>query len=258
LCNIDSGRFPEKKRAGQRDIVYRIVKDIDFSKSMSKSNKKAILGIKDDLDLSYFTALKAEFDKKIEEKHKEKIYQEFFEKNPLLLTMFVGSPYIQLNNKAYVGGKSFDNAGGQYPDFLYKHKLTNNTFIIEIKCPDTPLLEKKYYRKTGVYLPSKELCGSVSQLITQKYQLETNIASLIKNAEDRNTEAYDVQGLVIIGLLENLGGDNIKARKRSFELFRNNQKNLRIMTYDECQEQLNCFLAQVKQNRGNGEDEDDT
>jgi hypothetical protein len=253
---VDNRRFPEKKRVGQRDIVYRIVKDTDFSKSISKSDKKAILGIKDELDLGYFTVLKADLDEKIEGKYKETIYQNFFEKNPLLLTIFVGSPYIQLNNKAYVGGKSFDNAGGQYPDFLYKHKLTNNNFIIEIKRPSAPLLEKKYYRKTGVYSPSKELSGAVSQFLTQKYQLETDIASLIKNNDDRDIEAYNVQGLVIIGLLDNLGSDNIKERKRSFELFRNNQKNLRIMTYDECQEQLDYFLAQINKNRRNRENDD--
>jgi hypothetical protein len=44
----------------------------------------------------------------------------------------------------YVGGKSFNNSNGQYPDFLQKHKITNNTFIIEIKTPKTPLLEKSH------------------------------------------------------------------------------------------------------------------
>jgi hypothetical protein len=252
LHNIDNRRFPEKKRVGQRDIIYRIVKDTDFSRSISESNKNALLGIKNDLDLGYFTALKAEFDKKIEGDYKEKIYQDFFEKNPLLLTIFVGSPYMRFNNKAYVGGKTFDNTGGQYPDFLYKNKLTNNSFIIEIKRPATPLLEEKPYRKTGIYSPSKELSGSVSQVLTQKYQLETDIASLIKNAEDRNIEAYNIQCLVIIGLFDNLDRDDTRNKKRSFELFRNNQKNLRIMTYDEGQEQLQCFLDQIKQNRKNG------
>jgi hypothetical protein len=169
-----------------------------------------------------------------------------------LLTIFAGSPYIRFNNRAYVGGKSFDNKDGQFPDFLYKHTLTNNNFIIEIKCPSTPLLEKVYYRKTGVYSSSKELSGAISQFLTQKYQLETDIASLIKDAEDRNIQAYNVQGLVIIGLLSNLENDNIEARKRSFELFRNNQKNLRILTYDECQEQLDYFLAQIIQNLKSG------
>ena len=171
--------------------------------------------------------------------------KKFFEENPLLLTLFIGSPYIQLNNRAFVGGKSFDNKNGQYPDFLYKNKITNNSFIVEIKCPKTLLLGKEPYRETGIYPPSRELSGSISQALTQKYQLDTDIASLIKNAEDRNIEAYNVQGFIIIGLLRSLAGESEKVKKRSFELFRNNQKNLRIITYDECQEQLNYFLQEI-------------
>jgi len=138
-----------------------------------------------------------------------------------------------------VGGKSFDNKNGQYPDFLQKHKITNNTFIVEIKTPQTLLIEKKPYRETGVYSASKDLSGAISQLLTQKYQLETDIASLMKNAEDRNVEAYNVQGLIIIGRLSDLDEKNMK---RSFELYRNNLKNLRIVTYDECLEQLKYFV----------------
>ena len=159
--------------------------------------------------------------------------------------MISGSPYVQFKNQAYVGGKSFDNLNGQYPDFLQKHKITNNTFIVEIKTPQTLLLEKNPYRKTGVYSASKNLSGSISQILTQKYQLETEIASLIKNAEDRDVEAYNVQGLIIIGRLSSL---EEKDMKRSFELFRNNQKNIRIITYDECLEQLKSFVDLLSQN----------
>ncbi|GHV00858.1 hypothetical protein FACS189483_11080 [Spirochaetia bacterium] len=256
LHNISSDLFPEKKKTGQRDIIYRIIKDTDFSKSMSGSNKRAILEIKNYIDSSYFAVLKKDFDKKVGDTQKEAVYQKFFEENPLLLTLFVGSPYIQFKNMAYVGGKSFDNKNGQYPDFLYRHKITNNNFIVEIKCPGTQLLEKTPYRKTGIYSPSVELSGAVSQVLTQKYQLETNIASMIKDAEDRNIEAYNVQGLIIIGLLSSLDGDEEKAKKRSFELFRNNQKNLRIMTYDECKEQLNYFVMETGKKYEDGQEND--
>jgi len=164
------------------------------------------------------------------------------------MTLFIGSPYIQLSNQAYVGGKSFYNKNGQYTDFLYKHKITNNSFIVEIKCPHTSLLNELPYRKPGVYSPSKELSGAVSQILAQKYEIETNIATLAHNTDDRNIDAYNVQGFIVVGLLDNLNGDNEKMKKRSFELFRNNQKNIRIMTYDECQEQLNNFLMLVDKN----------
>jgi hypothetical protein len=243
LHNIDNTRFPEKKRTPKKDIVYRLIKDFDFSKSVSDKNTNSLLKIKGKIDLDYFSALKIEFDKIAKGEHDEKVYQKLFEKFPLLLTLFSGSPYVLFQEQAYLGGKNFGNKNGVYTDFLYKNKLTNNSYIIEIKCPKTTLLEIKCYRET-VYSPSKDLSGAVSQVLTQKYELETKINSLKENTGDIDT--YNVQGLLIIGLLSSLNGENEKVKKRSFELFRNNQKNIRIMTYDECQELLNLFLDTSK------------
>ena len=240
--------FPKKQKIGQKDILYRIVKDNDFSK-MSKSDKTSLLTIKEEIDFSYISALKYDFDKLVEKNHKENIYQKFFEKNPLILTLFIGSPYVQFKNQAYVGGKSFDNSNGQYPDFLFKHNLTNNSCIIELKCPKTPLLESTPYRKTGVYSPSKDLTGAISQVLSQKYQLETNIATLKHNSEEKDVETFNVRGVIIIGLLSSFVGEHLIQKKRSFELFRHNQSNLRIITYDECQEQFNHFLQKIRGNR---------
>jgi len=238
LYDTNPSKYPELKRKPRKDLIYKILRTIDFKK-ISHNDKQSLSNLKDSADLSYLTVLTAEFEKILNESHIESTYQSFFEENPLLLTMFAGSPYVQFKNQAYIGGKSFNNTNGQYPDFLQKHKITNNTFIVELKTPQALLIDKKPYRDTGVYSTSKDLSGAISQLLTQKYQLETDIASLIKNAEDREVEAYNVQGLIIIGRLSSLSE---KDMKRSFELFRNNQKNLRIVTYDECLEQLNTFI----------------
>lgn len=236
---IDSKKFPSLKIPSRKDVIYRILRNTDYSK-ITNGDKNILSQLKDTTDLSYLTVLMKEFEEKIKGNHKESTYQSFFEQNPLLLTFFSGSPFVTFKNQAYVGGKSFDNSNGQYPDFLHKNKLTNNTFIIEIKTPNTALLDKTPYRNTGVYNPSKHLSGSITQLLTQKYQLETDISNLIKNAEDRNIEAYNVQSLLIIGNLSTLES---KEMIRSFELFRNNQSNLRIMTYDECLELLKTFIS---------------
>lgn len=244
LHGLNSERYPTLKREPQKDIIYKILKNTDFKK-ISQGDKQSLSKLKDNTDLSYLTILVTEFENKLRAKHTEATYQTFFEENPLLLTLISGSPYVQFKNQAYVGGKSFDNSNGQYPDFLQKHKITNNTFIIEIKTPHTNLLEKTPYRKTGVYVASKDLSGAISQLLTQKHRLETEIASLIMNSEDREVEAYNVQGLIIIGQLSEL---EEKDMKRSFELYRNNQKNLRVITYDECLEQLKFFISQLENN----------
>lgn len=245
LHDTNPEKYPELKRKPQKDVIYKMLKNTDFKK-MSQDDKQSLSTLKDTTDLSYLTILVAEFERIVRDRHQETAYQTFFEENPLLLTTIAGSPYVQFKNQAYVGGKSFDNSNGQYPDFLQKHKITNNVFIVEIKTPHTCLLEKTPYRKTGVYSASKDLSGAISQLLTQKYQLETDIASLIKNSDDREVEAYNVQGLIIIGKLSEL---KQKEMKRSFELFRNNQKNMRIITYDECFEQLNSFIELLSEKR---------
>ncbi|QYS88557.1 DUF4263 domain-containing protein [Flavobacterium columnare] len=241
---IDSEKFPNLKIPSRKDVIYKVLRNTDYSK-ITNGDKNTLSQLKDTTDLSYLTVLMNEFEEKIKGNHQESAYQLFFEQNPLLLTFFSGSPFVTFKNQAYVGGKSFDNSNGQYPDFLHKNKLTNNTFIIEIKTPTTSLLDKTPYRNTGVYNPSKNLSGSITQLLTQKYQLETDISNLIKNAEDRNIEAYNVQSLLIIGNLSTLKS---KDMIRSFELFRNNQSNLRIMTYDECLELLKTFTSLLSKN----------
>jgi hypothetical protein len=244
LHNNYPDKFLELKKIAQKEVIYRFLKDTDFSKSKtSQKDKQVLLEYKNTAELSYLQVSCKDFEAIISENHKEETYQKFFEDNSFLLTMFAGSPYIKFQNQAYVGGKSFDNSGGKYPDFLLKHKAINNTFIVEIKKPNSTLLESKTYRD-GVFSPSYELSGVVSQVLNQKYSLETGIAALIKDAEDRDVEAYNVQGLIIIGKIDSL---TEKAQKRSFELFRNNQKNIRIITYDECLEQLKSIIEHLSE-----------
>lgn len=238
LHELEPSVYPELKTKPSKNVIYKILKNTDFRK-LSNEDKQSLSVLKENTDLSFFTVMLEEFESKLQTVHQEREYQKFFENNPLLLTMIAGTPYVQFKNQAYVGGKSFDNFHGQYPDFLLKHKMTNNAFIVEIKTPQTALLDKKKYRATGVYSVSKELSGAISQLLTQKYQLETDISTLIKNSADRDMEAYNVQGLIVIGQLSSL---DEKEMKRSFELFRHNQKNLRIITYDECLVQLKAFV----------------
>ena len=85
--------------------------------------------------------------------------------------------------------------------------------------------------------------SAISQVLSQKHSLETNIAEL-KNSGDRNVEAYNVQELIIIGKIDNL---TETSQKRSFELFRNNLKNIRIITYDECLEQLKSIIEYLSE-----------
>jgi hypothetical protein len=91
LHNINPKQYPELKKPTQKEVIYKILKDTDFNKTISKSDKNTLSELKDTADLSYLQVLAKEFEIKIKENHKEETYQKFFEENPFLLTMFAGS-----------------------------------------------------------------------------------------------------------------------------------------------------------------------
>ena len=123
--------------------------------------------------------------------------------------------------------------------------MTNNAAIVEIKTPTTRLLNEKAYRG-GVFVPSRELAGGITQVLDQKQQLETAIAYIKDRSGIYDLETYGVQGCLIVGTMP-----TEEERKRSFEMFRCNSKAVTIVTFDELLERLRNlekFLAGQKTN----------
>ncbi len=70
---------------------------------------------------------------------KELFWQNFFTQNNFILSQIFVLPMIIYKEQAYLGGKSFDNRGGKYADFVYENINTHNVAIIEIKTPMSSL-----------------------------------------------------------------------------------------------------------------------
>ena len=75
LHNNNPEIFQKRKKTTHGDIIYKIIKDTDFSKSISKSGKTSLLKIKNEAEVNYFLTLKNEFDKIITGDHSESVYQ---------------------------------------------------------------------------------------------------------------------------------------------------------------------------------------
>ena len=166
-------------------------------------------------------------------------WQEFFNENPFILNMAFGYPVIKVRDQASVGGRKLSGDGEKITDFLVKNSLTNNTALFEIKTPQTPILNKTPLRD-GVYTPSADLSGSINQALDQKYQFQKQIAQIKDNSRLYDIESYAVHCCLVIGKTPE--GDD---RKKSFELFRRNSKDVEIVTFDELLEklkQLSAFL----------------
>jgi hypothetical protein len=158
----------------------------------------------------------------------EEYWQQHFSENSYLLSQIFAFPIIILKGKAYVGGKSFDNKGANLLDFLCQNSLTKNTVLIEIKTPTSKLLGSKY--RDNIYNVSSDVSGAIIQISNYKYSLSQDFYSL-RSKKLQDIEAFNPQSLVIIGNIER---ELIETdQKKSFELFRNELKNVQVISYDE-------------------------
>jgi hypothetical protein len=145
----------------------------------------------------------------------EEFWQRVFAQNSFIFAQLFSFPVILLEDKAYIGGKSIENRGGNIVDFLYANNLTKNSALIEIKTPKTKLLGSQY--RGDIYNTSVELSGSVIQIANYKKSLLQNFNSLVSH-EGTEFNAFNPKSIIVIGSVEN---ELVEQRKKkSFELFR--------------------------------------
>lgn len=160
--------------------------------------------------------------------HSEEFWQKLFKSNAWILAQVFSQPMFIFKDKAYVGGKSFDNQGGQLVDFMYKNNLTENAALIEIKTPATKLLSNQY--RDNVYSVSGDLSGSINQILSYKEDLQINIDNLNRGSKQK-LHPFNPKCILIIGSFEM---EKLNAvQHKSFEIFRSNLKSLEILTFDE-------------------------
>lgn len=206
---------------------------------IAEDQPEKLAKLRGDIELVTLEALITRYEGMFGENLAEGRWQDFFNENPFILNMAFGYPVIKVRDQASVGGRKLSGDGEKITDFLVKNSLTNNTAIFEIKTPQTPILNKTPFRD-GVYTPSADLSGSINQALDQKYQFQKQIAQIKDNTRLYDIESYAVHCCLVIGKTPD--GDD---RKKSFELFRRNSKDVEIVTFDELLEklkQLSAFL----------------
>ena len=157
----------------------------------------------------------------------EEFWQESLTEHSFVLEQVFSWPVSIVKDKAYLGGKSIHNTGGNIVDFLMRNRLTQCAALIEIKTPSTLLLGGKY---RSVYNTSNELSGSIMQTLNYRHSLQENSASL-KNEQYDVFNSFNPQCAVIIG---NAGVElNNESKTKSFELFRHQFPGLLVITFDE-------------------------
>ena len=137
-------------------------------------------------------------------------------------------PTTIVKGKAYIGGKSVLNVGGNIVDFLMKNRLTQNAALIEIKAPVTPMVGSEY--RNGVYNLSSDLSGAVMQILHYKHSLQEQYLALTRGQTDL-FDSFNPQCAMLIGNAKQQL--NHQDKMKSFELFRHQLQGVIIITYDE-------------------------
>lgn len=223
-----------------------IIKLLDTDK---KTIKEIIKGISKNTsnelyDNLYVNAINTDYLKQNLENDDEEFWQELFKSNPRIITSIIPCILNFICSKPYVGGKSIANKGGNYSDFIF-NSGPNNISLIEIKTPCTELLKNKEYR-SNVYPPSDELAGAVIQLRKQKETFIENYYYLHEQSREQgiNYEMYDPKCYLIIGNNDKLSSQQIS----SFELFRNELKDIEIITFNELIKKLDLITKNLLDN----------
>lgn len=204
------------------------------SATLAAQSPQKFQQLKRDIELVSLDRLIKTYEDSLSQNKPESYWQSFFDDNAFALQQVFGAPMVSVRSDANVGGRGLSGSGDKIADYLFKNSLTNNVALVEIKKPTTQLLEVREYRR-GVFGPSKELNGAVTQVLDQAYNLTKNLTSLKDSSQQWDLESYAVSCFVVAGRTPSADDP---ARQKSFELYRANSRSVTIVTYDEILERL--------------------
>lgn len=180
------------------------------------------------------------------ENDSEEFWQKTISEFSWIISQVFSTPIIMYEEKAYCGGKFVDNKGGNLVDFLYQSNLTSNVALIEIKTPCTELVGNAY-RQT--FSMSDELSGAVGQILNYKHSIQKHYISLV--SENKGAGAFEVlnpKSLLIAGCMIK-EFENQKGKLEAFELYRQNLKDVIVITYDELIEKVKILKSILEQGK---------
>lgn len=173
----------------------------------------------------------------IKDKKEEKVWQFFLEKNEWIFGYGLDYRFKTiLQRESHLSGAELDGSNTVIADYLLGDKRF--TTFVEIKKPSTPLFGTVKERSNSWRL-SNDVVYSVSQILEQK---ASGLIKLDKQQHDSSgnpiiQKAYDSKVILIMGhwkqLKESSNELESEIKKKTFELFRNDSRNIEIITYDE-------------------------
>ena len=173
----------------------------------------------------------------------EAVWHHFLSVNDWILGLNADIRFIsKFIDEAKVGNENSDGKGSPKVDML---GISNYTTLIELKTSDTPIfkIQRGNNSRANTWEFSSEFIAGISQCLGQKaafdeaYMSKTIIAPEDQIVSKDEVLNADVKVIFIIGCRykqfpHNKQIDN-QIKSKTFELFRRNNRNVEIITYDE-------------------------
>jgi hypothetical protein len=235
-----SSRFSKTKMSLKKGGLAHFLSHYEGDYTLSGADADAVLGMvdrmplgnvavtenfietKNKVNVAYLEDVIAKFEALMDVKgDNEKEWQTFFEEHGWILASVFPYQVILRDREAYLGGKTIENKEGRVVDFLYQNGFRDNYALLEIKTHNKKLMMDTPYRGEDAFSAHGDCSSAISQCLDQKDTFQRDMGQKYKS--------LDAKSVLIIGRKDVLS-DN---QRTSFELFRNNQKNVDIVTFDE-------------------------
>jgi hypothetical protein len=193
----------------------------------------------------------------------EGVWQAFFERNQWIfgygLQLVACSGLDDTKLEAITtGADAFTGAGDRVDALMSTHGHISSMMFVEIKRADTDLLagrrddgEGHTTYRSGVYIPSRELVGAVSQVSVIAHRVTRKVSDLHDTKDDHGYKTGQVgtvepRRVVVAGKLSEFmhKGTPHEEEFRSFELYRQSIPGVDIITFDELHARARYIVAQ--------------
>lgn len=181
--------------------------------------------------------------KTIKENSKNEIaWQHFFDKNPWIFGYGLDYRFQNILQKEFSASDT-DGAGREQVNADFLIGDNHFTTFVELKTPDTELFvnTESGKNRSGSWCLSSNLFLAVSQILEQKASGQIKLEKEPYNDKEEKIvqKGYDSRCVLIIGNLEkelqscNNSAKTKEIKKKTFELFRRDSRNVEILTFDE-------------------------
>ncbi|SDF60222.1 Shedu immune nuclease family protein [Chitinophaga filiformis] len=227
--------FSDADKQSIKELFEKLTLLPDFFTDTSLAKTKEII------DNKFIQAALDDFDKLYsitsDTKGLEKKWQAFLKQHSWIFSTLFAQPVILHEDEAYVGGNTISNKGGKFNDFLIRGGLSTNVSFVEIKTHLAELVLSTAYRGDNVFAASKELTGCIGQVLNQRDIFQKSYFTVMQGNTDVQT--FNPKALVLIGNFSTLSA----KQRGAFELFRNNSKDVEILTFDELRLKIQSLLT---------------